>query len=251
MAYIIYDPSFMHTYREYENDGFPLGEDIYYMTPALSLNFFMTIVNKVQTLVPIVAEEINYNKTIQVITEYPKDLTKLKSPCIVIRHINDDDDQILQEGKVPIVYDEDESTVELDTYSMKVNFYMQFDCCGGTKLDRLMLKCIIQTCFIRMQRFPLLDFTQDLSNPVSCKMNEEIRKRGEYTCWNSTHDELNYIAIYRQNFYVKMMIVPYDEIVNLDKIFLESYSFQQEKPTAQVIVDNQTEYTEENMEVEI
>lgn len=250
MAIVINDASFLWQYKQFESEEFPTGKELYYITPAMGLNFFMTLVSKVQELVPIVAEKMNYQKDINVITEYPKDLTKFKAPAIVIRSINDDDDKITTEGKISVIYDAQETPVELDTYSCKVNYYVQFDCVAGTKLDRLMLKSILQQCFVRMQKFPLLDFSSDFRNGVPCKMDEEIRKRGEFTCWNNTHDELQYIAIYRQNFYCKMIIVPYDEFVDLSSQTIKQYTFIDDKPTIETIEDNPQLYTGNLTEIE-
>ena len=239
----IYDPQWEIEKQKEDVDGFSIG-GVYYETPLVQYNMYMTILNRFMEMIPDVAETMKYQKEIQIITEYPKDLTEVKFPTICIREVQCDDDPLESTGTIRIK-ESASSYADINAYRKRFNEYIQIDCVGGTKYDRLILKSIVASVLVRSAKFPLLNYMNDPQGE-ECVFDEEIAMTGAYTIWHSTDDTLQYIACFRQMFKTYAVIVPWDAegYVDLNNITMNSYVFEDDKPTAQTVVDNPDDYEE-------
>lgn len=202
------------------NDGFTVS-GAFYSTPAIEYNLYMSIFGEFSEIAKEIAKDYNFKKEISIIPEFPKDLKKLQTPTIAVRYVTHETEALTNGGTYHIDNDTPYG-IDVDSYMQKWYMTIQFDCVGENHYERMILKSIANDTLIRMNKFPLRNYTVKVHGEYEkTKFDETVRAFGIPSGWNLTMDTLQYIGIIRQGFTVNNVIVPKEELVDLSTIELD------------------------------
>lgn len=213
----IYDPNWETDKLDKSDiDGFTMS-NIYYSTPMMEYNMFMTIFYTFKEIINELAEDYGLDWDINIIPEFPKDLTKVKYPSVCIREAGIDKTALYL--GTPIVIEDNSVGAILDSMNRKHTMNVQFDAVSKTNTERLKLKSLIDETLARMGSFGLLNFSgaKNKSYMLPTAFGEKIKSDGDIFSTNITVDTLQYVGVTRLRFSCVEIIIPRDnnDIVDL------------------------------------
>lgn len=224
----IYDPTWrVDKVSKSEIDGFTMT-NIYYSTPMLEYNMFMTIFSNFKDIINSVAKDYGLNWEIDVIPEFPKDLTKIHFPSVCIREVSVNKSALVTGN--PIEIEDDENGVILDSVTRKQKMLIQYDAVANTNGQRLQLKSLVDETIARMSTMTLINFNNKVHKNLPTVFNETIHSDGDAYSENITVDTLQYVGITRQGYYCNEIIIPRDnnEIIDMYNLYLVHTAYYDE-----------------------
>lgn len=224
----IYDPTWrVDKVSKSEIDGFTMT-NIYYSTPMLEYNMFMTIFSNFKDIINSVAKDYGLNWEIDVIPEFPKDLTKIHFPSVCIREVSVNKSALVTGN--PIEIEDDENGVILDSVTRKQKMLIQYDAVANTNGQRLQLKSLVDETIARMSTMTLINFNNKVHKNLPTVFSETIHSDGDAYSENITVDTLQYVGITRQGYYCNEIIIPRDnnEIIDMYNLYLVHTAYSDE-----------------------
>lgn len=199
---------------------------------AIEYNLLMTVIKLLSDRIPDIAKEYNMSGIdIHVLPSYPKDLTDLKKPSIIVRKVDTRQSKIGL-GNVLGQYFSKELNGYMDVNGKIHNTLLQIDIIASNNTQRSILESMVSDDIFNMisynecGRFGLYDFTLDINNPDNIGCVKLIGDPSIADLSDSETTNLEYIGVIRHNFSILQTIVPKQEYVDLSKWIKQSYKIR-------------------------
>lgn len=199
---------------------------------AIEYNILMTIIKLFSDRLPDVANSYGIrNMSIPVLPSYPKNLTDMKKPSIIVRKVDMRQSKIGLGSVLGQYYDGD-SNRYFDVMGKRHDIMLQFDIVAGNNTDRALFESILsdgiidQIRYEENGRFPLYDFTYDYKNPEDMGHVTLIGDTSIRDINDPDSNNQEYIGIIRHNFSIIQTIIPNQEYVDLSKWIKQTYKIK-------------------------
>lgn len=198
---------------------------------AIEYNMMMTILQLLKQRLPAVASEYGLKyKSIPVLPEYPRDMTRLNKPSIIVRKVSNSQSKIGM-GNFAGSYFDENVMAHTDVIGKVHEYVIQFDVATSSNSDRLLLESVIADGILNSiaydgGKFSFYDFTRDMNNPSETGLVSLV---GDPYITNLDTNEdsiIDYVGVIRHGFRVVQTILPKMEYVDLTKWIKQSYTIK-------------------------
>lgn len=198
---------------------------------SIEYNAFMSIMKFLNDNIGTLVTEYGYNigREIEIKPSYPRDLSKLFKPSIIVRKVDISQYKLgIGGGYIGQHYDKSSNT-RTDVYGILHCIEYQFDTCCESNTQMFIVESLIHDLFNNISctgaRFPLYDFTADANNPVEMG-HMTIMRAPLSTPLMSDNTNNDYISSTRITFSIVQTIVPKQEYVDLSKWIKQSFKIK-------------------------
>jgi hypothetical protein len=192
---------------------------------AIEYNIWNTVIKLLTDKLPTVLSEydINTNSPVDVLPAYPRDLTDMRKPSIIVRKVDTSQYKMSLDGFIGQYLDGTTNTL-YDIKGIGHNSMIQFDVVADSNIQSSLLISIISEevlnaillSDIDRGKFTLYDFTVDVNNPQPIGI-VTILNTSDITGLSGSDRNHDYTNIIRSEFNVVQTIVPAQEFVDLSK----------------------------------
>ena len=194
-----------------------------YKMHSIEYNTLMTFLKLLTDRLPPILKEYNINTDVQVEPSYPRDLTTLFKPSIIVRRVDTSQYKL---GMGNVLGHTFENGIYVDMSGIMHDIMIQFDVVANGNTHNLLLTSILSENIFgdiivsENGRIQLYDFTKDINNPTEMGI---ITVRDipnvTYIPDGLTRPNLNndYISATRLTFTIIQEIKPNQDYVDLDK----------------------------------
>jgi hypothetical protein len=192
---------------------------------AIEYNLWMTLLKLMTDRLPAIVQgyNIKYSR-LDVLPAYPRDLTDINKPSIIVRKVGTSQYKISMDGFIGQSYDEATSTYT-DVKGVGHDSTIQFDIVADSNTQSTLLASIISEEILNdillsdidRGKFTLYDFTVDDANPTPMGL-VTIIDTSDITNFKIAPNKNNdYVSAIRSRFDILQTIVPTQEYVDLSK----------------------------------
>lgn len=201
---------------------------------AIEFNMLMTLIKLISDRLPNILEEYGMgNTTVSIIPSYPRDLTDMSKPSIIVRRVDTEQSKVAMGGFIGQY--EDDILGYLDVSGMQHDIMYQFDVVGNSNsqtsiIISILTEEILNTISLfESSKFQLYDFTLSTDNPTEMGVVtivdgcDVINLPDRIDKPNANRD---YISIVRQNFNIIQTVIPAQESIDLTKWIKQSFTIK-------------------------
>lgn len=194
---------------------------------AVEYNAMMSLMKLFGDRLPELVEDYGWNKDIpiDILPAYPRDLTKLHMPSIIVRKVENYQSKVSLDGFIGQYYEEQTNTL-MDVKAIRHNMCYQFDIIAPNNSQLMFIQAIIDEGIFgnillnEKGYIPLYDFLDDIDNPneVGTLCMIGAPKDINLSTWRTSVQEptINENAmLIRQNFALIQTVIPKQEFVDL------------------------------------
>lgn len=194
-----------------------------YKMHAIEYNLMMTMLKLLTDNMPGILSEYNFNSKIDIKPSYPRDISKMEKPSIIVRKVQTDQYKIGMGNVLGQIFDGDTYN---DVSGICHDIMVQFDVvANGNTQMYLITSMLAEDLFNNIIMFEsgkmqLYDFTADVNNPTKMGViTVSDPPNISYIPDGITRPNLNddYISAVRLVFTVIQEIIPKQEYVDLSK----------------------------------
>lgn len=194
-----------------------------YRMHAIEYNTLMTLLKLLTDRLPPILKEYNIGNDVHIEPSYPRDLTNMFKPSIIVRKI-DTEQYKLGMGNVIGQLFEDRTYSDMVGIGHKI--MVQFDAVANSNTQNMLLSSVLcedifnDIIINESGRIQLYDFTKDINNPTEmgvitlCDVPNVVYIPDSLSRPNLNKD---YISATRLSFNIVQEIKPNQDYVNLDK----------------------------------
>lgn len=193
---------------------------------AVEYNFLMSMLHLLKHKMPIIMDDYEYYEDINILPSYPRDLTKLEMPSIIVRKVEGTESKVAMDNFIGQIYDKKENRLS-DVHAIRHNMVCQFDIVasgnGNTKIIGSMVEeGIFNDVLINESGYiPFYDFIgKNKDNPVNtgtiCMIG--LPKEVNLSSWRISVQEPSinqHAMLLRQNFAIIQTFIPNQDYVDL------------------------------------
>lgn len=196
---------------------------------AIEYNSLMSIMRLFEERIPplMIDYGLREDFVIDVLPAYPRDLTKLKMPSIIVRKVDNNHRKISLDGFIGQYYDKDDNSLT-DIKAIRHDICFQFDILAATNTQVMGLEGMLsegifdQILLWEKGWIPFYNFIPDNENPeeVGTLCMIGAPKEVNLSTWRISVQEptINeHAVLLRQNMSIIQTIVPKQEYVDLSK----------------------------------
>lgn len=202
-----------------------------YNMKHINYNLFMTLLKMLDDKLPSILSAYNMgNVTISVSPSYPRDMSKLCKPSIIIRKVDISQSKIAMGNFIGQSF----SSIDgyKDVYGMNYDAIYQLDIlANGNEEVELFSDMIVDDIFNDIiinnsAKFPLYDFVGDINNPVEVGVVAVAESLGVVNLKDGTEPNINndYVRALRQSFNIIQTIIPQQGTVDLSKWIKQTFT---------------------------
>lgn len=191
---------------------------------AIEYNLWMTLLKLLQDRLPSVLPGYGFgNVTIPVLPAYPRDLTNMSKPSIIVRKVGTSQYKVSINNHIGQYYDNDTNTY-YDVNGIGHDSTIQIDILADSNVhSSLLISVISEDIFNAILlddadrgRFTLYDFTTDTNNPIPIG-TVTIVGTSDISGLSVSDKNNDYVSIIRYRFDIIQTVVPKQEFVDLSK----------------------------------
>lgn len=189
---------------------------------AIEYNTLMTLLYTLGVSIELHVAEYGMTGQIDVIPSYPRDISKLRKPSIIVRKVGGVQAPIGFGSFLGQFFNADDSAL-YDVNGTSYDSTIQLDVCTDDNGSNLMIISLLtDEIFIKTHELKLYDFTADINAPVEMGV---IKLLGEVSVTSVEESNLNndYISAVRFDINVIQATIPDQEFVDLSKWLKQSY----------------------------
>lgn len=190
---------------------------------AIEYNTMMTLLKLLNDRMPAIMKEYNFNGEIHIEPSYPRDLTNMSKPSIIVRRIDTDRYKISMGNVLGQLF---EDNVYHDMSGIAHDIMVQFDVVANGNIQNMQITSILcedifnDIILNESGRLQLYDFTKDINNPTEMGVITIIGvPNTTYIPDGISRPDLNndYISANRLTFTIIQEIKPSQDYVDLGK----------------------------------
>lgn len=195
-----------------------------YKMHAIEYNVLMTLLKLLGDKMPKILQEYNLHDDIHIEPEYPRDITNMFKPSIIMRRVDTVQSKIGFSNILGMIFDQ---KMWKDVYGIEHEFLMQFDTvCNSNTQNLLIVSMLKEDVFNdivinQAGRIQLLDFTGNEQNPTEMGVLKimDLPQIVHFQYDDLGRPTLNndYKSVIRVTFTVIQEILPEQEYVDLSK----------------------------------
>ena len=198
---------------------------------SIEYNILRSVIKLIIDSMPIAKQEYNIHNDIKVVPSYPRDITNMYKPSIIVRKVDTNQSKVSIDNFIGQLYDSS-SECYSDVSGILHTMMLQFDILSNGNIQNSIISSILSEDIINNiiindhGRFPLYDFTIDAKNPSiignilmtdPCSIVNVVSEVGAPNLNN------DYIGVIRQEFVVLQEVIPKQEYVDLSKWIKQSF----------------------------
>lgn len=194
---------------------------------SIEYNTLMSMMKLLADRMPDLMKDYGISKKteIEIIPAYPRDLTRLKMPCVVVRRVENTQSKLAIDGFIGQLYDSGDNSLN-DIKAVRHDIMVQLDILAATNtLTAGIIGMVSEGIFDMIMLWeggnvPFYDFTTDREHPVECGTLKMIGapKEINLSSWRISVQEPSineHATLLRQQFAIVQTIVPKMEYVDL------------------------------------
>lgn len=194
-----------------------------YRMHAIEYNLLMTLLKLLSDRMPYIMSEYNIDSNIEVLPSYPRDLTNMFKPSIIVRRVSTDQYKL---GIGNVLGQLEEDGIYKDVSGIMHEVMVQFDVVANSNSQCTLLTSIVSEDIFNdiivcdCGKFQLYDFTKDVNNPTKMGVVTITSEPNiTYIPDSITRPNLNndYISATRLVFTIVQEIIPKQEYIDLTK----------------------------------
>lgn len=195
-----------------------------YKMHAIEYNVFMTLLKLLKDKMPEVLQAYNFNDDIHIEPAYPRDITNMFKPSIIMRRVDTVQSKVGLGNVLGMIFDQG---IWKDVTGIEHEFLMQFDTvCNGNIQNLMVVSMLKEEVFNdivinQAGKIQLLDFTANENNPTEMGVLTliDLPQIVHFQYDDLARPTLNndYKSVIRVTFTVIQEILPKQEYVDLSK----------------------------------